>query len=96
MTDQEGIPARHAARGGLGAVMGSKGIKAIVIDDTGVPKIVPAKEQEAFKKIAKSFAAVILERPRVKHRCINSAPLDSYPLPMRSIPFPRATSPGPI
>ena len=26
---------RHAGRGGLGAVMGSKGVKVIVIDDTG-------------------------------------------------------------
>lgn len=32
VTDQDGRPSRHAARGGLGAVMGSKGIKAIVID----------------------------------------------------------------
>lgn len=29
--DLEGYPSRHAARGGLGAVMGSKGIKAVVI-----------------------------------------------------------------
>jgi len=68
MTDQEGIPARHAARGGLGVVMGPKGMKAIVIDDTGMPKIVPAKDQENFKKIAKAFVAVIMERPRVKNR----------------------------
>ncbi|MBD3256208.1 MAG: aldehyde ferredoxin oxidoreductase [Candidatus Lokiarchaeota archaeon] len=29
--DLEGYPSRHAARGGLGSVMGSKGIKAVVI-----------------------------------------------------------------
>jgi len=34
-TDQTGIQARFAARGGLGAVMGVKGIKAIVLDDKG-------------------------------------------------------------
>ena len=28
-------PARHAARGGLGAAMGAKGLKAIVVDDDG-------------------------------------------------------------
>src|SRR5437899_4476755 len=28
-------PARHAARGGLGAAMGTKGLKAIVVDDDG-------------------------------------------------------------
>ena len=35
-TDQTGVQARFAARGGLGAVMGVKGIKAIVVDDAGV------------------------------------------------------------
>jgi aldehyde:ferredoxin oxidoreductase len=34
-TDQTGVQARFAARGGLGAVMGVKGIKAIVLDDKG-------------------------------------------------------------
>lgn len=34
-TDQTGVQARFAARGGLGAVLGVKGIKAIVVDDTG-------------------------------------------------------------
>ena len=33
--DLEGNPSRHAARGGLGAVMGSKNLKAIVIDNPG-------------------------------------------------------------
>jgi len=28
-------PSRHAARGGLGAVMGAKGLKAVVVDDEG-------------------------------------------------------------
>src|SRR5690606_37938890 len=31
-TDEKGRPARHAARGGLGAVMGSKGLKYVAID----------------------------------------------------------------
>ncbi|MFC1798296.1 aldehyde ferredoxin oxidoreductase C-terminal domain-containing protein [Thermodesulfobacteriota bacterium] len=68
MADQDGIPARHAARGGLGAVMGSKSVKAIFIDDTGVPKTVPADNDKTFKRIVKEFIAVIKERPRVKHR----------------------------
>jgi len=34
-TDGGGVQSRFAARGGLGAVMGVKGIKAIVFDDTG-------------------------------------------------------------
>lgn len=34
-TDRELRPTRHAGRGGLGAVMGSKGLKAIIIDPEG-------------------------------------------------------------
>jgi len=34
-TDVEGRPCRHAARGGVGAIMGAKRLKAIVIDDAG-------------------------------------------------------------
>jgi aldehyde:ferredoxin oxidoreductase len=30
VTDMEGLPNRHAGRGGMGAVMGSKGLKAVV------------------------------------------------------------------
>jgi len=36
VTDPEGEPCRNLGRGGLGAVMGSKGIKAIIVDDGGV------------------------------------------------------------
>jgi aldehyde:ferredoxin oxidoreductase len=36
VTDPEGRTCRHGGRGGLGAVMGSKGVKAVVIDDRGV------------------------------------------------------------
>ena len=34
LTDRDGNPARQCARGGLGSVLGSKKIKAILIDDT--------------------------------------------------------------
>ena len=46
--DKDRVPARIAARGGLGAVMGSKGLKAIVFDHTGgqKPSIV---DPQAFK-----------------------------------------------
>jgi len=33
--DMKGRPSRYSARGGLGAVLGSKGLKFIVVDDTG-------------------------------------------------------------
>ncbi|ABO50783.1 Aldehyde ferredoxin oxidoreductase [Desulforamulus reducens MI-1] len=53
---------RSAGRGGLGAVMGSKKVKAIVIDDTGA-KGVPIANPEAFKAAAKRFAKGLIEHP---------------------------------
>jgi aldehyde:ferredoxin oxidoreductase len=37
--DTEGRPSRYAGRGGLGAVLGSKGLKAIVLDPEGAPGV---------------------------------------------------------
>ncbi len=57
-TDPKGRPARAAGRGGLGAVMGSKGIKAIVVNDEGAPgtEIV---DKETFKAAAKRWAEIL-------------------------------------
>lgn len=49
LTDMLGDPSRNAGRGGLGAVMGSKGLKAIIIDDTGTPPVDIA-DKAAFKE----------------------------------------------
>ncbi|MDQ7032116.1 MAG: aldehyde ferredoxin oxidoreductase C-terminal domain-containing protein [Desulfonauticus sp.] len=57
-TDPKGRPARAAGRGGLGAVMGSKGIKAIVIDDKDAPRVKIA-DTEAFKAAAKRWAEIL-------------------------------------
>ena len=54
-TDPEGRPCRAAARGGLGAVMGAKGIKAVVVSTQGKSKPNPA-DPEQFKQMAKQFA----------------------------------------
>ncbi|MFX0001490.1 MAG: aldehyde ferredoxin oxidoreductase N-terminal domain-containing protein, partial [Candidatus Hermodarchaeota archaeon] len=53
--DLEGYPSRHAARGGLGAVMGSKGIKAIVIipPKTSKTEIFDIKK---FREVSTPFA----------------------------------------
>jgi aldehyde:ferredoxin oxidoreductase len=53
-TDRELRPTRHMGRGGVGAVMGSKKIKAIVVDEAGTVPPKP-KEPEKFKVAAKSF-----------------------------------------
>jgi aldehyde:ferredoxin oxidoreductase len=51
-TDMELRPTRHAARGGVGAVMGSKGVKAIVLDDSGTSMRSP-KDPDRFKEANK-------------------------------------------
>jgi aldehyde:ferredoxin oxidoreductase len=61
VTDPEGRPSRHAARGGLGAVMGSKGVKAIIIDDAGT-KACKAKDKEVFQEASKEFTKEIVDR----------------------------------
>ena len=55
---------RAAARGGLGAVLGSKGLKAIVVDDRGGPGIEVA-EPERFKAATKAITDGILSHPLV-------------------------------
>lgn len=37
--DIDGRPSRYAGRGGMGAVLGAKGLKFIVVDDKGAPKV---------------------------------------------------------
>ena len=51
VSDTKGRPTRHAGRGGMGAVMGSKGLKAVVIDDAGATPIEYA-DFDAFKASA--------------------------------------------
>jgi aldehyde:ferredoxin oxidoreductase len=53
-------PARHAARGGLGAAMGAKGLKAVVVDDEGTQARAPV-DAAGFKqyvaKLTKEYKA---------------------------------------
>ncbi|MCE5333425.1 MAG: aldehyde ferredoxin oxidoreductase [Desulfobacteraceae bacterium] len=61
-TDMEFRPTRHAGRGGLGAVMGSKGIKVIILDDTGM-KMREPKDPEKFKDANKKFVDGLRKHP---------------------------------
>jgi aldehyde:ferredoxin oxidoreductase len=63
--DKDRVPSRIAARGGLGAVMGSKGLKAIVFDDAGGEKP-PVADREAFKRAQKLFTRNTLDHPQTK------------------------------
>ena len=67
-TDMEGCPTRQAGRGGLGAVMGSKGIKAIVADDSGADRV-PIINEEAFRAGSKKLANALLTHP-VTHQAL--------------------------
>jgi aldehyde:ferredoxin oxidoreductase len=61
-SDVELRPTRHAGRGGVGAVMAAKGIKAIVLDDAGCSMRKPA-HPEAFKAANKEFVEGIRKHP---------------------------------
>jgi aldehyde:ferredoxin oxidoreductase len=61
--DKDRVPSRIAARGGLGAVMGSKGLKAIVFDQAGGQKP-PIVDPEAFKVAQKDYTKAVLEHPQ--------------------------------
>ena len=64
-TDQDGVPSRLAARGGLGAVMGSKGVKAIVFDPRGGHEP-PLADPAAFKAARKAYIQALLAHPQTK------------------------------
>ncbi len=53
-TDMELRPTRHAGRGGVGAVMGAKGVKVMVLDESNVSMRSP-KDPEKFKQANKAF-----------------------------------------
>lgn len=61
-TDMELRPTRHAGRGGVGAVMGSKGVKVIVLDDTGMG-MRTAKDPEKFREANKRFVEGLRKHP---------------------------------
>jgi aldehyde:ferredoxin oxidoreductase len=57
-TDKDGRPSRLAARGGVGAVMGAKKVKAIVVDQDKIPPMVDSKKVNAsIKDYAKMLQA---------------------------------------
>lgn len=61
-TDPEQRPSRHAGRGGTGAVMGAKGVKVIVLDDTGC-KARPPKDLQKFREANKIFVEGLSRHP---------------------------------
>lgn len=61
-TDIELTPTRHAGRGGGGAVMGSKGVKIIILDGEGVGSVI-ARDKKRFAAAAQSFSKGLKRDP---------------------------------
>jgi aldehyde:ferredoxin oxidoreductase len=61
--DKDGVPARISARGGLGALMGSKHLKAIVFDAEGGQKP-PLYDEAAYRLAQKAFVQALLAQPQ--------------------------------
>jgi aldehyde:ferredoxin oxidoreductase len=61
--DKDRSPSRIAARGGVGAVMGAKRLKAIVFDDAGGAKP-PLADPARFREVQKRFAKNVMEHPQ--------------------------------
>jgi aldehyde:ferredoxin oxidoreductase len=61
--DKDHVPSRYSARGGLGAVMGAKRLKAIVFDSAGGTRP-PLADPEAFKTAQKKFTKNTMDHPQ--------------------------------
>lgn len=63
--DKDLAPTRIAARGGLGAVMATKGLKAIIIDGTAGEKP-PLIDPQAFQKAKKTYTQALSAHPQTR------------------------------
>jgi aldehyde:ferredoxin oxidoreductase len=61
-SDVDNRPCRAAGRGGLGAVMGAKGLKAIIVNEQG-QNAAELSDPSKFKDAAKTFAKSVQENP---------------------------------
>jgi len=61
-TDPQLRPTRHCGRGGVGAVMGAKRVKAIILDDAGM-KMRPPKDPEKYRDANRKFVEGLRKHP---------------------------------
>ncbi len=62
--EQERHPARHAARGGLGAVMGAKGLKYVSVD-AGKSRVRQPADRKEFAQLCKKYTKDYQEGPQM-------------------------------
>ena len=65
VNDPENRPSRYAGRGGVGAVMGSKGLKAIIVDEQGGPGV-SITNNEAFNSGRKKLTDALRQHDITK------------------------------
>jgi len=65
-SDIDGRPCHAAARGGLGAVMGAKGLKALIVDQRGKSPDAIA-DPKAFREAARAFTKAVKAHPEPGH-----------------------------
>ena len=63
--DIDGRPSRYSGRGGLGGVLASKGVKFIVTDRSGAPRV-PLADPALFEKGRKKLVDALREHPITK------------------------------
>lgn len=64
--DPEGLPSRYAGRGGVGAVMASRGLKYIIVDEEGAPGVEIANEElfrQGIKKLRDALTTHDVTKP---------------------------------
>ena len=92
-------PTRAAGRGGLGSVLASKGVRAIVIDKPKNPVKVGYADKDLFRNEAKKLSKLLMTAPATSQRQYSSTSAILEPnekagiLPVknfRSLPFPGA------
>ena len=80
VSDPKGYPNRFAGRGGLGAVMGSKGLKGIVVSYTGTSSLEHADKEafvaasQALLEGAEGASGIGHRAPHVRHQRAHQHP----------------------
>ena len=72
--DNNDVQIRYAARGGLGALMGSKGIKAIVIDDSETTYAAEPFDKDLLQQTGKWMSEALLQDPKTENRHLYGTP----------------------